>query len=97
MDGVRSSTDASRHEDRKSAEDDEYHIAWKEMKAARHAVESFLRELAGRNVLLHEDNHGVCHILTGLTSRSLVMMDELRRLLCLLDTNNISIRTRAIR
>jgi hypothetical protein len=73
---------------------DEQHITWKERKAVRHAVESFLPQVAGRNVLLHEDNHAVCHILKGLTSRSHAMMDELRRLWCLLDTNNISIRAR---
>ena len=80
-----------------SKEDEQQHITWKELKAVRHAVESFLPQLAGRNVLLHEDNQAVCHILTGLTSRSPVMMDELRRLWCLLDTNSITIRARYIR
>jgi hypothetical protein len=45
--------------------------------AVRHAVESFLPLLAGRNVLMHEDNQVVCHILIGLTSRSRVMMEEM--------------------
>jgi hypothetical protein len=49
------------------------------VKAAHHAVESFLPQLAGRNVLVHEDNHAVCHILACLTSRAHVMMDELLR------------------
>jgi hypothetical protein len=40
------------------------------LKAVRHAVESFLTQMAGRNVLFHEDNHAVCHILTCMTSRS---------------------------
>jgi hypothetical protein len=43
-------------------------------------------QLAGRNVLLHEDKHAVYHVLEGLTSRSPVMMEELRRIGCLPDT-----------
>jgi hypothetical protein len=61
------------------------------LKAVRHAIESFLPQVAARNVLMREDNHAVFHILAGLTSRTHVMMDELRRLWCLLDTNNINI------
>eukprot|EP00873_Tetraselmis_striata_P019321 jgi/Tetstr1/439585/TSEL_028012.t1 len=40
-----------------SSADERQHITWKELKAVRLAVESFLPHLAGRNVLLHEDNH----------------------------------------
>eukprot|EP00873_Tetraselmis_striata_P018381 jgi/Tetstr1/438645/TSEL_027196.t1 len=36
--------------------DERQHITWKELKAVRLAVESFLPHLAGRNVLMHEDN-----------------------------------------
>jgi hypothetical protein len=61
------------------------------MKAVRLAILSFLPHMAGRNVLLHEDNQAVCHVLTGSTSRSPEMMNELRRLWYLLDTNNIHI------
>jgi hypothetical protein len=32
------------------------------------AVLSFLPHLAGRNILLHDDNHDVCSALAGLTS-----------------------------
>jgi hypothetical protein len=53
--------------------------------------------MAGRNVLLHEDNHAVCHVLAGTTSRSPEMMTELRRLWYLLDTNNIHIKPMYIR
>jgi len=60
-------------------------------------VESFLPHLAGRNVLMHEDNQAVCHILSGLTSRSPEMMAELRRLWCLLDSHGIHLRARYIR
>jgi hypothetical protein len=48
-----------------SAHDECQHITWKELKAVRHVVESFLPHQAGRNVLLHEDNHSICHILAG--------------------------------
>jgi hypothetical protein len=53
--------------------------------------------MTGRNVLLHEDNREACHIMTSLTSRSHVMMGEQRRLWCLLDTNDINLRSRYIR
>jgi hypothetical protein len=39
-----------------SKEDEHCHITWKELKAVRLSLESFLPQLAGRNVLLHEDN-----------------------------------------
>jgi hypothetical protein len=39
-----------------SKEDEQQHITWKELKAVRQAVESFLPQLPGRNVLMHEDN-----------------------------------------
>jgi hypothetical protein len=52
------------------------------MKAVRQVVEGFLPQLVGRDVLLHRDNEAVCHILIGMTSRSHVMMEELRRVWC---------------
>eukprot|EP00873_Tetraselmis_striata_P035161 jgi/Tetstr1/455425/TSEL_042257.t1 len=60
-------------------------------------VESFLPHLAGRRVLLHEDNLAVCIVLAGLTSRSPAMMAELRKLWYLLDSNGVHIRARYIR
>jgi hypothetical protein len=69
-----------------SASDRLQHITWKELRAVRHAIESFLPQLKGRHVLLHEDN-----TLTKLTTRSPIMMTELRRLWYLLDTNDINI------
>eukprot|EP00873_Tetraselmis_striata_P015897 jgi/Tetstr1/436161/TSEL_025007.t1 len=60
-------------------------------------VESFLPHLAGRRVLLHEDNHAVCNVLAGLTSRSPAMMAGLRKLWYLLDSNGVHIRARYIR
>eukprot|EP00873_Tetraselmis_striata_P014170 jgi/Tetstr1/434434/TSEL_023534.t1 len=80
-----------------SSADERQHITWKELKAVRLTVESFLPHLAGRNILLHEDNQAVCHILSGLTSRSPEMMAELRRLWCLMDSHGIHLRARYIR
>ena len=78
-------------------EDRVQHITFKELKAVRYAVMSFLPLLAGRQVLLHEDNQAVVSVLTHLTSRSPAMMAELRKLWFLLDTNNIHLRPRYIR
>jgi hypothetical protein len=59
----------------------------------RLAIESFLPQLRGRNVLLHKDNTAVVATLPKITTRSPVMMTELfRRLLHLLDVNDINIR-----
>eukprot|EP00873_Tetraselmis_striata_P027947 jgi/Tetstr1/448211/TSEL_035499.t1 len=60
-------------------------------------VESFLPHLAGRRVLLHEDNQVVCSVLAGLTPRSPTMMAQLRTLWYLLDSNGVHIRARYIR
>eukprot|EP00873_Tetraselmis_striata_P042614 jgi/Tetstr1/462878/TSEL_007827.t1 len=79
------------------AADERQHITWKELKAVRLAVESFMPHLAGRRVLLHEDNQAVCNVLAGLTSRSLAMTAELRKLWYLLDSNGVHIRARYIR
>jgi hypothetical protein len=75
-------------------EDEHQHITWNELKAVRLADLSFLPLLAGRNILLHEDNQAVCYILVGLTYRSPDMMNELRQLWYMLDTSNIHIRPR---
>lgn len=77
--------------------DRDQHITWKELKAVRLAVQSFLPQLRGRQVLLHEDNQAVVAVLTKLTSRSPPLMDELRRLWAILDVNDIHIRPRYIR
>eukprot|EP00873_Tetraselmis_striata_P042142 jgi/Tetstr1/462406/TSEL_007412.t1 len=68
-----------------------------ELKTVWLAVEFFMPHLAGRRVPLHEDNHAVCNVLAGRTSRSLDVMAELWRLWYLLDNNGIHIRTRYIR
>eukprot|EP00873_Tetraselmis_striata_P046313 jgi/Tetstr1/466577/TSEL_011079.t1 len=53
-------------------------------------------QLRGRRVVLHEDNTAVVAAMTNLTSRSPVMMEELRKLWHLLDIHDISIRPRYI-
>jgi hypothetical protein len=53
--------------------------------------------MCGRKVLMHEDNQAVVAILSHLTFRSPAMMDELRKLWELIDTNNINISARYIR
>jgi hypothetical protein len=53
--------------------------------------------MRGRKVLVHEDNQAVVGVLNHLTSRSPAMMDELRKLWQLIDTNNINVRARYIR
>jgi hypothetical protein len=60
----------------------------------RLAVLSFLPLLRGRKVLLHEDNQAVVIVLGCLTSRSLAMMDNTRKIWELIDTNHITIRAR---
>jgi hypothetical protein len=78
-------------------EDEHKHITWKELKAVRLAVLIFLPHLAGRNMLLHEDNRAVRYVMAGLTSRSPEMMNESRRRMYMLDINNIHITPRYIR
>jgi hypothetical protein len=66
------------------------------LKAVRCAIESFLPELKGRRLILHEDNQSAVGVLTHLTSTSRVMMSELRKLFLLTDNNDIRIRTQYI-
>ncbi len=67
------------------------------MKAVRCAIKSFLPELKGRRLLLHEDTESAVGVLTHLTSRLPAMMSELRKLFLLTDENDIRIRTQYIR
>jgi hypothetical protein len=60
----------------------------------RFVVLSFQPLLRGREVLVHEDNQAVVAAPIHLTSRSLAMMNYLRKLSELIDTNNISISAR---
>jgi hypothetical protein len=64
----------------------------------RCAIESFLPGLIrGRRLLLHKDNRFVVGALTRFTSRSPVMMSELRKLFLKTDEHDISIGTKYIR
>ena len=75
----------------------EDHITSKELKAVRCSIKTFLPELKGKRLLLHEDNQSVIGLLTHLTSKSSTMMCELRKLFLLIDTYDIKFRTRCIR
>eukprot|EP00873_Tetraselmis_striata_P019862 jgi/Tetstr1/440126/TSEL_028483.t1 len=75
----------------------ELHVAYKELTAVWYAVLTFLVELRGRQVLIHEGNMEVVYILANLTSRrSPLNMAELRKLSVIFDTNDKSIRSRYI-
>ncbi len=80
-----------------SGSDKQEHITYKGLKTVRCAIKSFLPELKVRRLLLHEDNQSAVGVLSHLTSRSQVMMGELRKLFLLTDKNNIRIRTQYIR
>ena len=80
-----------------SSPDTHQHITYKELEAVRCAIQSFLPELKGRRLLLHEDNQSVIGVLTHLTSRSPAMMCELRKLFLLIDEFDIKIITTYIR
>eukprot|EP00873_Tetraselmis_striata_P037165 jgi/Tetstr1/457429/TSEL_004213.t1 len=71
--------------------DERQYITWTELNAVQLAVESFMPHLAGRRVLLHEDNHAVYKLLAGLTSRFPEMTAEQRWLWNLLDSNGIHV------
>ena len=74
-----------------------FHITWKELVAVRKGVEFFLPQLAGRRVLLREDNMAVVWILTSMVSRSPQLMHELRKLWYVLDAHDIDLRALYIR
>jgi hypothetical protein len=78
-------------------DDRHQHMSWKELRAVRLAIESFLPQLRARNVLLHEYNTAVVATMSKLTTRSPIMMTELRRLWHMLDINDIVIRPRYMR
>ncbi len=63
----------------------------------RCVIQSFLPELKGWRLLLHEDNQSVIGVLTHLTSKSPAMVCELRKLFLLIDKYDIKIRTQYIR
>ena len=80
-----------------SREEAEIHITWRELRAVRLFIAEHVDALSGRRLLLHEDNQAVVAILASWTSRSPELMTELRRLLELLETSDISVRAIYIR
>ena len=74
-----------------------WHITMKELVAVRKGIETFAADLRGRVVTLWEDNQGVVFILRNRTSRSPMLMAELRILLELLDDLHIELRPQYIR
>ena len=73
------------------------HITFLELRAVRHAVQTFSTRITGRHVLLREDNQAVCAILNSFTSKAPQLMRELRRLWYLLDTLDVTLSPKYIR
>ena len=74
-----------------------WHITMKELVAVRRGITTFAADLQGRVVTLWEDNQAVIFIIRNKTSRSPLLMAELRLLLELLDELHIDLRPRYIR
>ena len=74
-----------------------WHITMKELVAVRRGIATFADDLRGRVVTLWEDNQAVVFIIRNKTSRSPMLMAELRLLLELLDDLGIELRPRYIR
>lgn len=73
------------------------HITWKELRTLRLSLTALLPEVQGQHVLLWEDNMPVVHIVMNGTSRSPVLMSELRQLWAFLLHHNITLVPRYIR
>ena len=73
------------------------HITFRELRAVRLLILHYLQELTGRRLLLYEDNQAVVAILASLVSRSPELMAELRLLLELIASHDISLRALYIR
>ena len=73
------------------------HITYRELRAVRLFIEHYVESLRGRRLLLYEDNQAVVAILTNLTTRSPLLMGELRALVELLAEADISVRATYIR
>jgi hypothetical protein len=72
------------------------HITYKELKAVRRSLTAFLRYLPRHRILLWCDNMAVVHILKNQVSRVPLMMGELRKLMWLLTTHQISLDPRYV-
>ena len=73
-----------------------HHIGWLELRAFRRSLEAFGCKVAGKVLLLWEDNTGVVAILTNYTSRSPEMMEELRLTVLLLQSLDIDLRVKYV-
>ena len=73
------------------------HITWKELRAVRFGVQSFLPHLVGRKVGLLEDNQAVDYILHASVSKNPAMQAELRPLWWLLCTHSITLASQYVR
>ena len=69
------------------------HINFKELRAVHHALRYWREELQGRRVLLFVDNMTVMHLLRSGTSRSPLLMAELRQVWALLRAAKIDLQT----
>ena len=78
-------------------EEREWHITMKELVAVRKGILAFADDLRGRSVRLWEDNQAVVHIIRNRTSKSPLLMAELRLLLALLDDLDIRLVPRYIK
>ena len=75
----------------------QWHITLKELVAVRKGVVNFADDLRGHVVRLWEDNQAVVHIIRNRTSRSPQLMDELRKLMTVLEDLDIELQPRYIR
>ena len=68
------------------------HITCRELLAVRLGVESFLSLLANSHVRLGEDNTAALAAILNISSKSDALMQQLRRLWWVLDSNNVSLQ-----
>ena len=68
------------------------HITSRELLAVRLGVESFIPLLANCQVRLGEDNTAALAAVNNLSAKSVALMQQLRRLWWVLDTNNVSLQ-----
>ena len=80
-----------------TADEAEIHITWRELRAVRLFIEANLQSLHSRRLLLYEDNQAVVAVLASWSSRAPALMAELRLLLELLESSDISVRAIYIR
>ncbi|GLI70014.1 hypothetical protein VaNZ11_014748 [Volvox africanus] len=72
------------------------HINWKELRAVRHALESFLPYVTQRVVLIREDNTCTQAVLGRLSSRSLCLHEEMRCLSSFLQEHSIILQVERV-